>query len=159
MQAFRAVEKRLGVRPAGLKLHIDTDVPISRGLGSSATLLAAGAFAANALHGAPLDKEMLLDVTTQMEGHPDNAAPALYGGLCASVVGEDGHVLCVRYPVAPLRALRGADPRFSPSPPPRQGACWPAAIPRADAVFNISPHRHPHARHGNGDYALLSAAP
>ena len=93
VQAFRAVEKRLGVRPAGLKLHIDTDVPISRGLGSSATLLAAGAFAANALHGAPLDKEMLLDVTTQMEGHPDNAAPALYGGLCASVVGEDGHVL------------------------------------------------------------------
>ena len=68
---------------------------------------------------------MLLDVTTQMEGHPDNVAPALYGGLCASVVGEDGRVLCVRYPVAPLRALRGADPRFSPRHPPRQGACCP----------------------------------
>ena len=67
VQAFRAVEKRLGVEPSGLKLHIDTDVPISRGLGSSATMLVAGAFAANALYGAPLPRETLLDIVTQME--------------------------------------------------------------------------------------------
>ena len=157
VQAFRAVEKRLGVRPAGLKLHIDTDVPISRGLGSSATLLAAGAFAANALHGAPLDKEMLLDVTTQMEGHPDNAAPALYGGLCASVVGEDGRVLCVRYPVAPSVRFAALIPDF-PLATAEARRVLPAAIPRADAVFNISRTAILMRGMEMGDYALLSAA-
>ena len=135
VQAFRAVEKRLGVRPAGLKLHIDTDVPISRGLGSSATLLAAGAFAANALHGAPLDKEMLLDVTTQMEGHPDNAAPALYGGLCASVVGEDGRVLCVRYPVAPSVRFAALIPDF-PLATAEARRVLPSMVSHSDAVRN-----------------------
>ena len=157
MQAFRAVEKRLGVRPAGLKLHIDTDVPISRGLGSSATLLAAGAFAANALHGAPLNKEMLLDVTTQMESHPDNAAPALYGGLCASVVGEDGHVLCVRYPVASSVRFAALIPGF-PLATAEARRVLPAAIPRADAVFNISRTAILMRGMEMGDYALLSAA-
>ena len=157
VQAFRAVEKRLGVRPAGLKLHIDTDVPISRGLGSSATLLAAGAFAANALHGAPLDKEMLLDVTTQMEGHPDNAAPALYGGLCASVVGEDGRVLCVRYPVAPSVRFAALIPDF-PLATAEARRVLPASIPRADAVFNISRTAILMRGMEMGDYVLLSAA-
>ena len=157
VQAFRAVEKRLGVRPAGLKLHIDTDVPISRGLGSSATLLAAGAFAANALHGAPLDKEMLLDVTTQMEGHPDNAAPALYGGLCASVVGGDGRVLCVRYPVAPSVRFAALIPDF-PLATAEARRVLPASIPRADAVFNISRTAILMRGMEMGDYALLSAA-
>ena len=157
VQAFRAVEKRLGVQPAGLKLHIDTDVPISRGLGSSATLLAAGAFAANALHGAPLDKEMLLDVTTQMEGHPDNAAPALYGGLCASVVGRDGRVLCVRYPVAPSVRFAALIPDF-PLATAEARRVLPASIPRADAVFNISRTAILMRGMEMGDYALLSAA-
>ena len=157
VQAFRAVEKRIGARPSGLKLHIDTDVPISRGLGSSATLLVAGAFAANALYGNPLDKGALLEIVTAMEGHPDNVAPALYGGLCASVVREDGRVLCVNYPVAPAVKFTALIPDFPLSTAEARKAL-PKAVPFKDVVFNISRTALLMRGMEAGDYDLLSAA-
>lgn len=56
-------------------------VPLSSGLGSSATACVSGAFAANELCDGPLSKQRLLEIVTEVEGHPDNAAPALWGGL------------------------------------------------------------------------------
>ena len=56
-------------------------MPVARGLGSSATLLAAGAMAANHFLGAPLAQDEILSILTELEGHPDNVAPALLGGL------------------------------------------------------------------------------
>lgn len=79
----------------GLSLKIDTGVPVSRGLGSSATCIIAGAIAGNLLHPeipVKLTPEELFRECTEMEGHPDNVAPALFGGLRASMMTDLGPV-------------------------------------------------------------------
>ncbi|MGN0170854.1 MAG: homoserine kinase [Lachnospiraceae bacterium] len=79
----------------GLSLKIDTGVPVSRGLGSSATCIIAGAIAGNLLHpelSVKLTPEELFKECSDMEGHPDNVAPALFGGLRASMMTEQGPV-------------------------------------------------------------------
>lgn len=90
-------EQLSGQRAAshGLSLKIDTGVPVSRGLGSSATCIIAGAIAGNLLHPelpVTLTPEELFRECTEMEGHPDNIAPALFGGLRASMMTEQGPV-------------------------------------------------------------------
>lgn len=155
VRAFRAVETRAALAPMGLRLRLDTDVPISRGLGSSATLLVAGAFAANELRGRLLSPEELLDIVTDMEGHPDNVAPALYGGLCAGVRREDGHVLCVRYPVSPQVRFAALIPDFPLSTALARGVL-PQCVPLRDAIYNLSRAAMlPHAMRV-GDYDLLA---
>ena len=66
-----------------LHLSIDTKVPIARGLGSSSTCIAAGVMAADRLHGLGLSKGEIVDICTGIEGHPDNVAPAVLGGVVA----------------------------------------------------------------------------
>jgi len=63
-----------------IAFHTDTAIPLSRGLGSSATAIVGGLFGANLLAGSPLDRSALLDIAIAMEGHPDNVAPAMLGG-------------------------------------------------------------------------------
>ena len=63
-----------------IAFHTDTAIPLSRGLGSSATAIVGGIFGANLLAGSPLDRMELLDLAIAMEGHPDNVAPAMLGG-------------------------------------------------------------------------------
>ncbi|MBD2315251.1 homoserine kinase [Phormidium tenue] len=63
-----------------IAFHTDTAIPLSRGLGSSATAIVGGIFGANLLAGSPLDRIALLDLAIEMEGHPDNVAPAMLGG-------------------------------------------------------------------------------
>lgn len=87
-------EKRSGQKASshGLSLKIDTGVPVSRGLGSSATCIIAGVIAGNLLHpelSERLSVEELFRECTAMEGHPDNVAPALFGGLRASMMTEE----------------------------------------------------------------------
>ena len=97
-QGFDAVYARLGRPAPAVHIDIRADIPVCRGLGSSAAMLAAGAMAANALSGAKLSKAELLSIITPIEGHPDNLAPALFGGLVAST-SRDGKVYSAHYPV------------------------------------------------------------
>ena len=69
----------------GLKVTMQNRIPLSRGLGSSSTAIVAGLVAANLLTGATLSKEQLLNYATEIEGHPDNVAPALLGGITISL--------------------------------------------------------------------------
>lgn len=66
--------------PRGLVMQATSDIPIARGLGSSAAAIVAGALVARALLELPLDDLALMGIATTLEGHPDNVAPALYGG-------------------------------------------------------------------------------
>ncbi|MGL5694870.1 MAG: homoserine kinase, partial [Peptostreptococcaceae bacterium] len=66
-------------KPSNIKIHIESNIPVSRGLGSSATCIIAGIVAANILSESYLSKDILLNIATQIEGHPDNVAPALLG--------------------------------------------------------------------------------
>ena len=120
----------------GVKIHIEADIPVCRGLGSSAALLVAGAMGANALRGNKLSTQGLLNITNAMEGHPDNLAPAFFGGLTASMV-DNGLPVCVNFPLHPDWEFLALVPDFDlPTTVARQAL--PTKYDRNDAVYNIA---------------------
>ena len=120
----------------GVKIHIDSNIPIARGLGSSAALLVAGAMGANVLRGNKLSTQGLLNITNAMEGHPDNLAPAFYGGLTASMV-DNGLPVTVNFPLHPEWEFLALIPDF-PLSTTKAREVLPVEYSRADAVYNIA---------------------
>lgn len=86
---FKYVDKY----PKGYKLEIINDIPLARGMGSSASAIVGGLLVANYLVGANLDHDELLKLATQIEGHPDNVAPALMGNIVLSTKAPDDQVI------------------------------------------------------------------
>ena len=155
-QGFACVYEHVGQAVPGVHIHIRAEIPVSRGLGSSAALLAAGAYAANALSGAHLSTDTLIALTTRIEGHPDNLAPAFYGGLTASMA-KDDQVHTVRYtPHAALRFV-ALSPDF-PLSTHAARAVLPAAVPFRDAVYNAAHLAVLLRALENGDMRQISAA-
>ncbi len=93
---YKAVEllyNSIGQTPSELKITIKSEIPIAKGLGSSASVIVGGLIAANELLGKPADEAALLSIATEVEGHPDNATPAIVGGLVLSSQEDDGSVV------------------------------------------------------------------
>ena len=134
--AYCAVLNTLNEQVRGVKIHIDAHIPICRGLGSSAALLVAGAMGANLLHGSKLSTQGLLNITNAMEGHPDNLAPAFYGGLTASMV-DGGLPVTVSFPLHPDWEFLALVPDFD-LPTSLARSVLPEQVSRADAIHNIS---------------------
>lgn len=134
--AYCAVLGSLSEEVKGVKIHIDAQIPIGRGLGSSAALLVAGAMAANVLRGNRLSTQGLMNITNAMEGHPDNLAPAFFGGLTASMV-DNGLPITVSFPLHPDWEILALIPEFELHTHFARSVL-PAQIPRADAVYNLS---------------------
>lgn len=134
--AYKAVMDALRLPMKGLHITIETNIPICRGLGSSASLIVAGAAAANELHGSRLTREELLGICNDIEGHPDNLAPAIFGGLVASFV-EDGKPVIARYPLHESLRFTALIPDFQLSTHKARGVL-PAQVAYADAIFNVS---------------------
>lgn len=156
-QAFRAVEDELGMPHKGIEIEIDSDIPVTRGLGSSAALLVAGAFAANEIYGRPLTSEQLLMVTDTIEGHPDNLAPAIYGGLCGSIAEMGKLPVSAHYGVSPELKFVALVPDFQVSTAEARKAL-PTQVPFADAVFNVSRLSLLPRALESGDEALIGAS-
>lgn len=97
-QAFLEGLKYMNETVPGIRITVDTDIPYARGLGSSATCIVAGLAGANALFQNRMNRYELFDLATRMEGHPDNIAPAIFGGLCVSFM-EEGKPNMIRYGV------------------------------------------------------------
>ncbi|MCR0206334.1 homoserine kinase [[Clostridium] innocuum] len=97
-QAFLEGLKYMNETVPGIRITVDTDIPYARGLGSSATCIVAGLTGANALFQNRMNRYELFDLATRMEGHPDNIAPAIFGGLCVSFM-EEGKPNMIRYGV------------------------------------------------------------
>ena len=134
--SFCAVLASMNVEVKGVKIHIDSNIPICRGLGSSAALLVAGAMGANVLHGNKLSTQGLLNITNAMEGHPDNLAPAFYGGLTASMV-DNGLPVTVNFPLHPDWEILALIPEFN-LPTSKARAVLPEQVKRADAIYNVA---------------------
>lgn len=119
----------------GVRLECVNRVPTARGLGSSAAAWVGGLAAGNALLGSPLDRDALLALAARAEGHPDNVAAAVFGGLTVACATADA-VTAVSLPVP--RSLRWVVliPEVT-SATAEARAVLPAAVPRADAVFNV----------------------
>ena len=134
--SYCAVLASLSEEVRGVKIHIDAHIPICRGLGSSAALLVAGAMGANVLRGNRLSTQGLLNITNAMEGHPDNLAPAFYGGLTASMV-DNGLPVMVSFPLHPDWEFIALVPDFD-MPTVKARAVLPEQVSRADAIYNLS---------------------
>lgn len=156
VQGYRAVLSRLGLPNEGLSLNIRAEIPVCRGLGSSAAMIAGGAAAANLLHGASLSSAELLAVTNEIEGHPDNLAPAIYGGLTASLV-EDGKPRTVKLPLSPTLRWVAAIPDFELSTHLAR-AVLPKEVAFVDAVYNASHVAVLVGALGRGDRELIAMA-
>ena len=134
--SYCAVLSSLDEEVRGVKIHIDANIPICRGLGSSAALLVAGAMGANVLRGNRLSTQGLLNITNAMEGHPDNLAPAFFGGLTASLV-DNGLPVTVNFPLHPDWEILALVPDFD-MPTVKARAVLPEQVSRADAIYNIA---------------------
>jgi homoserine kinase len=128
----------VGRRMPGLRLHAKNVIPHGRGLGSSGAAVVSGLLAAKGLlePEVELSDEALLRLATELEGHPDNVAPALFGGLTIAWVDESGpqhKKLLVHRGVSPLVFV----PDFTMSTEVAR-SLQPLQVPREDAVFNVS---------------------
>lgn len=118
-----------------LRVRLTNRIPVGCGLGSSAAAIVAGLMAANALLGDPWSPDRLLALATELEGHPDNVAPALWGGLVVSCCTGDG-VRWVRLEApSELQAVLVIPELRVPTREARR--VLPGAVPFQDAVFNV----------------------
>lgn len=121
---------------SGVALRCVNAIPPARGLGSSAAAWVGGLMAGNALTGGSLPKDELLALAARAEGHPDNVAAALYGGLTVSCAGADGRITAVPLPVPSGLDWVVLVPAITASTAEAR-AVLPVSVSRADAVFNV----------------------
>lgn len=135
-QAAAKVFERVHFQPSGLRITLENNIPITRGLGSSASIIVGGMVAANEISGKHLSDDEILKMAVDMEGHPDNVAPALFGGVTAAVTGIH-HVDYIK--IVPPESLHAivAIPDFHLSTKMARQVI-PTMVDRSDAVFNIS---------------------
>jgi homoserine kinase len=125
-----------GLADVTWRFDVRNEIPLERGLGSSAAATIAGLCLAEALAGRPLGRDAILKQATEIEGHPDNVAPALLGGLVASLALDPG-VEAVRLdPPAGMGLLAWIPERRLVTAEMRR--VLPANVPRADAVANLA---------------------
>ena len=133
--AFKKVCDELGEKPFVKIKSVKNEIPIARGFGSSAALIVAGAYAANVLTGSKLTQDELFRICNDIEGHPDNIAPALFGGLCTSIV-DNGVPLTQKYSVSDNIFFTALVPEFKVNTKDAR-AVLPQNISREDAIFNM----------------------
>jgi len=155
-QGMCLVAETIGEKISDFNIAIKTVIPRARGLGSSATLTVAGVVAANLLLKANLKEEVLISLAAQIEGHPDNAAPALIGGLVIAVTSAEGIKYIKVKPRNPLQVII-AVPDFKLATAEARKVL-PAVVPHQDAVFNTGRFGMLIASLLSGDYSLLNIA-
>ncbi|MDE3090060.1 MAG: homoserine kinase [Chloroflexota bacterium] len=131
-----AVYRLTGQKRPPLRIHMTSRIPIASGLGSSSAAIVGGLLAANALLGNLYSRDELVTLATRIEGHPDNVAPALLGGLMVAAM-DGKQVTVARFPVP--RELRCV--LFIPNATlltKKSRGILPKHIPRADAIYNAS---------------------
>ncbi|MBZ9716120.1 homoserine kinase [Deinococcus multiflagellatus] len=135
-RAMQLAARRAGRPLPPARVEIETEVPLARGLGSSAAALVAGIVAGNELLGRPLDTETVLDVAAREEGHPDNVAPALLGGIVVATLDRLGtHYVRLSPPAHLGVTVLVPDFELSTS---KARAVLPKEYSRADAVHALS---------------------
>jgi homoserine kinase len=129
----------MGKPCTGMQVRCVNRVPLSSGLGSSSAAMLTGMLGANAMLGNPFSREEILKLAIETEGHPDNVAPAMLGGLVASIIHES-HVVSLRLTLTGQRTpihITVVFPDFD-FPTKQARAILPKQVERKDAIYNIS---------------------
>ena len=145
-----------GEKFQGAIIKMNNQIPMSRGLGSSAAAIVAGLIAANEIVGNPFSRNDILKFATEIEGHPDNVAPAIFGGFTISVV-DKGQVQTFSFLPKLKLKLIVAVPDFQLSTRTARQVL-PKTVPLKDAIFNISRASMLVAALINGKEKFLSGA-
>lgn len=135
---YKAVEllyNSIGQTPSELKINIQTQIPVTRGLGSSAAVIVGALIAANHLLGEPADESAILSIATEIEGHPDNVTPAVVGGLVLSSMEDDGSILYRKIDWPEDWAITVCVPDVELATEISRSVL-PENVPMQDAVFN-----------------------
>ncbi len=135
-RAAREAARRAGVEIAGGEIEIENEIPMARGLGSSAAAIVAGILLAAKHLGTPLDAEAALDLATEIEGHPDNVAAALHGGFVVAAQDADRKVRVARAGLPSDIDFIAVIPDTELSTE-RARAVLPASYSRPDAIANL----------------------
>lgn len=131
-QAYHRIGKPL---EGGVRAKYNVGIPLGRGMGASAVARVAGVLAANEVEGRPLDEQACLSLASELEGHGDNACPALFGGVqvCVETGGNYEHVAC-RYPEDAAIAILVPDQSMATK---EARKALPESYSKADTVHNI----------------------
>jgi len=135
-KSYRRVFEYLGKSPTPVKIHVDGNIPMARGLGSSAACIVGGIMGANEILGNPLTKEEILKLATEIEGHPDNVAPAIYGGLVVSLM-EGKKIHIAKVPIKNKLNFIALVPNFELSTA-KAREVLPRQIDLKDGIYNAS---------------------
>ena len=154
-RAARFVAEVIGEPDIHFRLVQENHIPPTRGLGGSAAALVGGAVAANELFGGQIAAPDLLNIVCELDGHPDNAAPALLGGLVIGTLTPTG-ISAVRLEPKDL-AVAVAVPDFAVSTTAARRAL-PEHVPHRDAVFNVGRSGLLLGALATGEYGLLRVA-
>ncbi len=148
--------QKIDRKPHPLKITLNNFVPPARGLGSSSTAVVGGLMIANALEDFPLDRFELLKLANEIEGHPDNVTPAIYGGITLTVMAENTVVPRILAKHPKFKTVVVIPDILVETEKARR--ILPSTVSRNDVIFNTS-------RVGllvdiliNEDYDLLSIA-
>lgn len=155
-KSARRVFMQAGFPMAGLKIRLVNQIPVARGLGSSTAAIVGGIIAANILTGGKLSVREMVALASSIEGHPDNVAPAILGGIVVSV-NDDGEIKYLK--IEPPFGLKGivAVPDFNLVTKMSREAI-PAQVLFQDAVFNVGRVALLVAALHQGDLSMLGAA-
>ena len=137
-RAIKVVYDSLGKKVPALKLVCHNNIPHGRGMGSSGAAVAGGVMLAAGLlaNEVEFSEQQLLEFATELEGHPDNVAPALFGGLTVAWVDEEGphhKKLTTHRGLSPLVLVPSNQMSTSLA-----RSLQPQSVPHTDAVFNVS---------------------
>lgn len=157
-RAFLATMKVLK-KKGSYHVHYEPTIPTSRGLGSSASVIVAGCMTANLLYGGKrkLSKDKIFQIASRIEGHPDNVAPAIYGGLTASTKLDDGTFYTSKFTVSSKLHFTALIPDFTISTE-KARKILPKVYKKSDAVSTISHSILMTKALQSGDFNLLKNA-
>ena len=155
--AMKKVFNKYNFKFKGLKIKIiKQDIPISRGLGSSSSCIVAGLIGAFALMNKELEKEEVFKLAIDIEGHPDNVCPAIFGGLVSTVM-ANGETLYNKIEIKNGVKFIALIPNFKLSTE-KARAILPSEVSFKDSVYNIGRAALLISCFMNGNYKLLREA-
>jgi homoserine kinase len=135
-QTALAVAEKVRLPISPIELEIANEIPLGKGLGSSAAALTAGVVIADRLLGLGWKPLRILDEAARLEGHPDNVAACVLGSIVASAIDEGGVARAVRIGLPPHFGIAIVVPDFV-LPTTRAREVLPTCYSREDAIFNV----------------------